>query len=127
MFCHYIEEMELLKNIMEKKGLTVKVMNGKTKHKERKFIGLPSIKDDDWEKIFDLGPSIRRFAPQKDCLKNLIMPMLEPDVLLVQIQSCCEGLNLQQFNNVFFTSPHWNPAVEDQAICRAHRIGQTKK
>ena len=55
------------------------------------------------------------------------MPMLEPDILLVQIQSCCEGLNLQQFNNVFFSSPHWNPAVEDQAICRAHRIGQTKK
>ena len=24
-------------------------------------------------------------------------------------------------------SPHWNPAVEDQAIARCHRIGQTKK
>ena len=127
MFCHYIEEMNILKDFMEKKGLTVKVMNGQTKHKERKFIGLPAIKDDDWDKIFDLGPSTRRFASQKECLKNLIMPMLEPDVLLVQIQSCCEGLNLQQFNNVFFTSPHWNPAVEDQAVCRAHRIGQTKK
>lgn len=55
-----------------------------------------------------------------------IIPTLTPDVLMVQIQSCCEGLNLQQFSSVFFTSPHWNPAVEDQAIARAHRLGQKK-
>ena len=55
-----------------------------------------------------------------------IIPTLSPDVLMVQVQSCCEGLNLQQFSSVFFTSPHWNPAVEDQAIARAHRIGQKK-
>ena len=91
--------------------------------KERKFIGLPFIKDDDWGKIFAKS----KFEKETNLLQSLIMPMLEPDVLLVQIQSCCEGLNLQQFNNVFFTSPHWNPAVEDQAICRAHRIGQKKK
>jgi len=55
-----------------------------------------------------------------------LIPTLTPDVLMVQIQSCCEGLNLQQFSSVFFTSPHWNPAVEEQAIARAHRIGQKK-
>ena len=48
-----------------------------------------------------------------------------PDVLVVQIQTACEGLNLQHFNEVYFTTPHWNPAVEDQSIARAHRIGQT--
>ena len=48
------------------------------------------------------------------------------DVLILQIQSSCEGLNLQQYNEVHFVSPHWNPAVEDQAIARAHRVGQTK-
>ena len=31
---------------------------------------------------------------------------------------------MQHFQEIYFTSPHWNPAVEDQAIARAHRIGQ---
>jgi hypothetical protein len=49
------------------------------------------------------------------------------DVLILQIQTGCEGLNLQEnYNEIYFVSPHWNPAVEDQAIARCHRIGQTK-
>jgi len=46
------------------------------------------------------------------------------DALVLQIQTGCEGLNLQQFSEVYFVSPHWNPAVEDQAVARCHRIGQ---
>jgi len=49
------------------------------------------------------------------------------DVLILQIQTGCEGLNLQQFSEIYFVSPHWNPAIEDQAIARCHRIGQTKE
>ena len=49
------------------------------------------------------------------------------DVLILQIQTGCEGLNLQHFSEIYFVSPHWNPAVEDQAIARCHRIGQTKE
>jgi SNF2 family DNA or RNA helicase len=49
------------------------------------------------------------------------------DALILQIQTGCEGLNLQEnYNEIYFLSPHWNPAVEDQAIARCHRIGQTK-
>jgi SNF2 family DNA or RNA helicase len=47
------------------------------------------------------------------------------DVIILQIQTGCEGLNLQKyFSEIYFVSPHWNPAVEDQAIARCHRIGQ---
>lgn len=49
-----------------------------------------------------------------------------PDVLILQIQTGCEGLNLQNFNEIYFVSTHWNPAIQDQAIARCHRIGQTK-
>lgn len=48
------------------------------------------------------------------------------DVLLLQIRVGCEGLNLQQYNDVYFVSPTWNPFVEDQAIARCYRLGQTK-
>ena len=49
------------------------------------------------------------------------------DILILQIQTGCEGLNLQQYySEIYFVSPSWNPAVEDQAIARCHRIGQQK-
>jgi SNF2 family DNA or RNA helicase len=49
------------------------------------------------------------------------------DVLILQIQTGCEGLNLQDnYSEIYFVSPHWNPYVEDQAIARCHRIGQKK-
>ena len=49
------------------------------------------------------------------------------EALVLQIQTGCEGLNLQEnYSEIYFISPHWNPAVEDQAIARCHRIGQTK-
>jgi hypothetical protein len=48
-------------------------------------------------------------------------------VLILQVQTGCEGLNLQQnYSEIYFVSPHWNPAVEAQAIARCHRIGQKK-
>lgn len=49
------------------------------------------------------------------------------EALILQIQTGCEGLNLQEnYSEIYFISPHWNPAVEDQAIARCHRIGQSK-
>ena len=50
------------------------------------------------------------------------------EVLILQIQTGCEGLNLQEnYSEIYFVSPHWNPAIEDQAIARCHRIGQKKQ
>jgi SNF2 family DNA or RNA helicase len=49
-----------------------------------------------------------------------------PTVLILQIRTCSEGLNLQSYSDVYFVSPHWNPCVEDQAIARCYRMGQTK-
>ena len=51
----------------------------------------------------------------------------EPRVLILQIRTCSEGLNLQSYSDVYFVSPHWNPCVEDQAIARCYRMGQTSQ
>jgi len=50
-----------------------------------------------------------------------------PKVLILQIRTCSEGLNLQSYSDVYFVSPHWNPCVEDQAIARCYRMGQTSQ
>ena len=47
-------------------------------------------------------------------------------VLILQMQTACEGINLQQYQEIYFVTPSWNPALEDQAVARCHRIGQTK-
>jgi SNF2 family DNA or RNA helicase len=49
------------------------------------------------------------------------------DVLILQIKTGNEGLNLQQYNEIYFVTPDWNPQVEEQAIARCHRLGQVKE
>jgi SNF2 family DNA or RNA helicase len=46
-------------------------------------------------------------------------------VLLMSYGTGSVGLNLQFTNYVFLFDRWWNPAIEDQAINRAHRLGQT--
>lgn len=47
-------------------------------------------------------------------------------VFLISLKAGGVGLNLTAAENVFILDPWWNPAIEAQAIDRAHRIGQTK-
>lgn len=51
----------------------------------------------------------------------------DPDVsiFLISLKAGGTGLNLTKAEYVFLLDPWWNPAVEAQAIDRAHRIGQT--
>ena len=49
-----------------------------------------------------------------------------PPVLLVSLRAGGTGLNLTRADHVFLLDPWWNPAVEDQAADRAHRIGQDR-
>ncbi|GER25516.1 DNA repair helicase rad5 [Striga asiatica] len=47
-------------------------------------------------------------------------------VLLMSLKTGGVGLNLTAASNVFLMDPWWNPAVEEQAIMRIHRIGQKR-
>jgi SNF2 family DNA or RNA helicase len=48
-------------------------------------------------------------------------------VFLISLKAGGTGLNLTAADYVFILDPWWNPAAENQAISRAHRIGQNKK
>lgn len=50
----------------------------------------------------------------------------EGDLFLISLKAGGTGLNLTAADYVIHLDPWWNPAVEDQATNRAHRIGQTR-
>jgi SNF2 family DNA or RNA helicase len=50
----------------------------------------------------------------------------DPNVFLLSLKAGGSGLNLTAASYVILYDPWWNPAVENQAIDRTHRIGQTK-
>jgi SNF2 family DNA or RNA helicase len=49
-----------------------------------------------------------------------------PPVMLASLKAGGTGLNLTAADHVFLMDPWWNPAAEDQAADRAHRIGQDR-
>ena len=49
---------------------------------------------------------------------------IEPQVFLISLKAGGTGLNLTSAKFVMHMDPWWNPAIEDQATDRAHRIGQ---
>jgi SNF2 family DNA or RNA helicase len=50
----------------------------------------------------------------------------EGDVFLISLKAGGTGINLTAADYVIHLDPWWNPAVEDQATDRAHRIGQSR-
>ncbi len=63
----------------------------------------------------DREKAINRFQNDEECR-----------VFLISLKAGGVGLNLTAADYVYIVDPWWNPAVEQQAIDRTHRIGQTK-
>ena len=67
------------------------------------------------------GQTRKREDPVKSFQENADIP-----VFLISLKAGGTGLNLTQADYVYLVDPWWNPAVENQAIDRAYRIGQQK-
>src|SRR5436190_1153691 len=67
-------------------------------------------------KTRDREAAVHRFQNDPDC-----------KLFLISLKAGGQGLNLTAAEYVFLLDPWWNPAVEAQAIDRAHRIGQTRR
>ncbi|PVH94734.1 hypothetical protein DM02DRAFT_721125 [Periconia macrospinosa] len=48
-------------------------------------------------------------------------------VMLLTIQCGAVGLTLTEASRAYLMEPHWNPTIEEQALARIHRIGQTQQ
>lgn len=65
--------------------------------------------------------------PQRQALVDQFTAAAGPAVLVSQIQAGGVGLNIQAASVVILCEPQWNPAIEEQAIARAHRMGQVRR
>ena len=59
--------------------------------------------------------AVEEFTDKKDC-----------KIMLVSLKAGNSGLNLVAASQVIILDPFWNPYIEEQAIDRAHRIGQLR-
>ncbi len=73
-------------------------------------------------KIFELrGGTRNREKPVRE-----FQECKDPAVMLISLKAGGTGITLHAADYVFLMDPWWNPAVEEQAVDRVHRIGQDK-
>ncbi|MEO6610854.1 MAG: SNF2-related protein [Chitinophagaceae bacterium] len=82
-------------------------------------------------KLDELGVKYEYFdgstsAPDREKAIQSFQNNDEVRVFLISLKAGGVGLNLTAADYVYIVDPWWNPAVEQQAIDRTHRIGQTK-
>lgn len=82
-------------------------------------------------KLEELGIKYEYFdgstsAPDREKAIQSFQNNDEVRVFLISLKAGGVGLNLTAADYVYIVDPWWNPAVEQQAIDRTHRIGQTK-
>lgn len=66
-------------------------------------------------------------VPQRKKLVQSFQGAKEPMAFLISLKAGGRGLNLTRASYVYHMDPWWNPAVENQASDRAHRIGQKEQ
>jgi SNF2 family DNA or RNA helicase len=93
-FSQFVEMLSLLKDALDAEGITYCYLDGSTSAQHRK-------------------EAVQEFQTNND-----------KKIFLMSIKAGGVGLNLTQANYVYIVDPWWNPAVEQQAIDRTHRIGQ---
>lgn len=82
---------------------------------------------DEIERLLKIqGLNVKKFDGRTSKKERIHILSETYEVLIGQIDATNEGLNLQAYKEIYIVSPQWNPAVQDQAIARSHRIGQTE-
>ena len=95
-FSQFIGMLTLIRRRLEAEGIPYAYFDGSSSAPERR-------------------EAVRRFQEEESCR-----------VFLISLKAGGVGLNLTAAEYVYLVDPWWNPAVEQQAIDRTHRIGQTK-
>ncbi|MEO6537115.1 MAG: SNF2-related protein [Ferruginibacter sp.] len=95
-FSQFLGMLALIREKLKEQGIVYEYFDGSTSAPDRE-------------------KAIQNFQANDDCR-----------VFLISLKAGGVGLNLTAADYVYIVDPWWNPAVEQQAIDRTHRIGQTK-
>ena len=108
---------EITENIGDHKALIFSQFLGMLALIKQKLVenNIPFEYFDGSTSAVDREKAIQSFQNNDDCR-----------VFLISLKAGGVGLNLTAADYVYIVDPWWNPAVEQQAIDRTHRIGQTK-
>ncbi|KAF7340465.1 hypothetical protein MVEN_01966800 [Mycena venus] len=96
-FSHFLTNLDMMATILSGEGVSYARYDGRMGSTER-------------------AEALDRIRQDKDCT-----------ALLMSIMAGGTGLDIPACNHVVLFEPWWNPYVEDQAISRVHRIGQTRE
>ncbi len=96
-FSQFLGMLQIIQHRLDQAGLNSLYLDGSTKPAER-------------------GRLVKQFQEEEG-----------QQVFLISLKAGGVGLNLTAADYVYLMDPWWNPAAEDQAIDRSHRIGQTQK
>lgn len=113
----YLEIIRNIENVIAE-GHKVLVFSGFVKHLELIAGGL---KERTFRYTMLTGASVNR-----EDIVNAFQENPDCRIFLISLKAGGVGLNLTAADYVFILDPWWNPAAEDQAVNRAHRIGQDK-
>ena len=74
-----------------------------------------------------VGPMTRDISPtDRQAMVGELTDASGPAVLVSQIQAGGVGLNIQAASVIIIAKPQLTPSIEEQAIARAHRMGQVR-
>ncbi|HAN79660.1 MAG TPA: hypothetical protein DCQ31_18810, partial [Bacteroidales bacterium] len=96
-FSQFVRMLSEIEKNLKKDNITYEYLDGQSSQKERQA-------------------SVENFQDNDKCR-----------VFLISLRAGGMGINLTSADYVYLVDPWWNPAVENQAIDRTHRIGQDKK
>ncbi len=125
------EEVKLPNHSIKLDELTREIIENMSNHKAlvfSQFLGMLGLIR---EKLDEMGVKYAYFDGSTSAInREVAIKRFQEDesvrVFLISLKAGGVGLNLTSADYVYIVDPWWNPAVEQQAIDRTHRIGQTK-
>lgn len=122
---HFGEEINLIAERLTEARIPHKILNGKTKQKDRRSIethGNPVTEHSIAKHLDKATEKLGVGLLPADCMREIFGFVSRPTVVLLQIQAGGVGISLPWVHHVINTSPDWNPFLERQAIFRAYRL-----